>query len=1084
MNDADSRTLIASDLSSNILVEAAAGTGKTTSIVGRMVNLIATGTCKIDTLAAATFTRKAAAELRERFHSTMRIEAESPDRNETEKSNLRSACDRIEYAFVGTFHSFCSLILRERPIECGVDPGFREIDESEDAYLREQAWQTFLKGLYSKEDNRLDQIYELGLKTDDLKKCYNRFVQFPDVDEWPHEAPPAIDLKNIKKQILEYVEDMRSISKTFPVERGKDRLMTRYENIVRASDNTDSRVDGQFFDLLELFDTAPGEVQKCWGSGTSEDKKTAKRERDRFKWVREEIAEPTLSWWYQHRYEFVIKLLSQAQEIYEKTRHASGGLDFQDLLLRSAKTLKNQPALRSYFQRRFSHILVDEFQDTDPIQAEILAYLTSHNHAEIDWRKCVPAPGRLFLVGDPKQSIYRFRRADIVTYQQVKAIFAQSGGKIVSLAKNFRSTEVVRSWINPIFGTLFGETDGKYSPAAVDMEQGRVDASKGETYGIEKLTLPDTLSQEEIVAYEAEQIAKHIAGLISRKSTIPRTQKELDQGASDMVQPGDILIVTRNKKHLGVYADALDRYGVANEVTGSNTFQNISELQTILTCLHAIDDAKNPIPYVSILRSDLFGFGDQDLYELKRCGGSFSYSAPIPGAMADELRSRFEDVTKRFSQYRHWLRNMPFTTAFSKIATDLGLLAKCSMHRNGNMVAGGFLKAVEWLRAQSWDFDSANDVVSYLEEMIENAETDSCSILPQSGTAVRIMNVHKAKGLEAPIVFLANTFGRYNNRKPHFHVDRSGDLTRGYLAITKPKGNPKHGHSSPIATPANWKYFQEEEQQFEDSEDTRLLYVSCTRAACKIIVSVSPGKERSSFWQPLHQYVSGLQEIRTSMPASNSMETSTSEPSITLEALNSQIDNKWTSLTKPTYSVVAAKSIAMKESGQPTWHASGEYGASWGSALHALLEIKMKHDDADLVSFARQIAQQFELGTDRVSELVASVHSVTASEIWARSKHATKLYTEVPFESTKISNGVPTITRGVIDLCFEETNGWVIVDYKTDDITPANLMEATNFYATQLRSYAEFWTTTTGTKVTESGIYFTKLSNYQIVKSA
>ena len=223
--------------------------------------------------------------------------------------------------------------------------------------------------------------------------------------------------------------------------------MDRYDQIVRAADNADFRVHGQFFDLLELFDSKKKIVQKNWGQGAKEDKENARNERDRFADFRDSTVQPSLDWWYQHRYAFVIELLEQAQVIYANARRASGGLDFQDLLLRAAEALKSKPALRAYFQRRFSHVLVDEFQDTDPIQAEILAYLTSQNTEEGDWKKCVPKPGSLFLVGDPKQSIYRFRRADIVTYQQVKNIFLESGGKIVTLSRNFRSTEEVRSWV-------------------------------------------------------------------------------------------------------------------------------------------------------------------------------------------------------------------------------------------------------------------------------------------------------------------------------------------------------------------------------------------------------------------------------------------------------------------------------------------------------------------------------------------------------------------------------------------------------------------------------------------------------------
>ena len=1085
MNDDQSRQLILTDLDSNMMVEAAAGTGKTTSIVGRMVNLIATGKCEITTIAATTFTRKAAAELRERFQSALRIEADSDGRSAQEKMLLRDASDRIEHAFVGTFHSFCSTILRERPIECQVDPDFREIDESEDFQLREQAWQTFLKGLYSKEDNRLDRIYELGLKTNDLKECFDRFVEFPDVDQWPHQAPPQIDIDNLKNQTRDYVEHIRTMIPTFPTERGSDKLMSRYENIVRASDNADWRVDCQFFDLIELFDTSHGATQYCWSDGTEEEikaaKKIAKRECVRFDEFKTNVVQPALNWWYQHRYEFVIDLLEQAQLIYINVRRASGGLDFQDLLIRTAESLKSQPELRSYFQRRFSHVLVDEFQDTDPIQAEIVFYVTSVDNDELDWKKCVPLPGSLFLVGDPKQSIYRFRRADIVTYQQVKAIFQQSGGKIVGLSKNFRSDEEILNWVNPVFGELLGYQETVHSPSAVDMEQGRVCQSEGELTGVETLVLPTGMEQEDLVAHESEQIAKHIAELMARKAKVPRTEKELTQGIPEHVQPGDFLIITKNKKHLGAYAEALDRYRVPNEVTGSKTFQNIPELQTILTCIEAIDDPKNPIPYVSILRSELFGFGDGDLYELKRLGGSFSYTVPVPQQLEEDLRNRFLDVTGRMQKYRNWLRTMAFTAAFSSIASDLGILAKCSSHRNGNIVSGGFLKAVEWLRSQSWDFDSATDVVSYLGDIIHNSETDSCNIMPQSGSSVRIMNIHKAKGLEAPIVFLANASGRNDNRKPDFHVDRSGDVTRGYLAITKPKGE---WATRPVATPANWEQFQAEEQAFKLGEDRRLLYVACTRAACKLIVSVLTGiNERYSFWKPLHAHLGSTSELTVSNPVNLDFQTPTAPPNIELSDLNLQIEETWTALRSPSYAVVAAKSAALKESKRPRWRTSGEYGAGWGSAIHALLEIKMNQPDVQLNSLARQYAEQFDLGTERVDELMATVNSVVSSDIWARSKRGSKLYTEIPFESFSDetnSTPLPTITRGVIDLCFEESDGWVIVDYKTDDLAETDLEKAADFYAPQLKNYAEIWQNITNTTVAEIGRYFTKLNHYQI----
>ena len=142
----------------------------------------------------------------------------------------------------------------------------------------------------------------------------------------------------------------------------------------------------------------------------------------------------------------------------------------------------------------------------------------------------------------------------------------------------------------------------------------------------------------------------------------------------------------------------------------------------------------------------------------------------------------------------------------------------------------------------------------------------------------------------------------------------------------------------------------------------------------------------------------------------------------------------------------------------------------------------MKQPEGSFESLAHQFAVQYELGIVRVPELISAVESVVASDIWARSTRAANLYAEIPFESFDSSDSAPTITRGVIDLCFEEPNGWVIVDYKTDDISASDLEAATNFYAPQLQSYAEFWQSTTGKNVSEIGVYFTKLSTYQTVR--
>lgn len=1070
--DLTSRELIRNDMQTNFMVEAAAGTGKTTCIVQRMVNLIASGNCDIDNLVAVTFTRKASAELRQRFHAELRRAAES-ERSLEEVERLSDAVQRIEYAFVATFHSFCSTLLRERPIEFRVDPAFRDIDESEDQQIRDEAWHLFLSDLYSNQDKRLDRLHELGLKTNDLKRCLDRYAEFPDIAEWPHSHPESVNLEAIHEETRAYIEHMRAISPQFPVDRSTDKLMARYENIVRAADNSDWRVDCEFFDLLELFDTTHGAVLKWW-----HDKDVAKAEKQRFVDFGQ-TAKQHLKWWHQHRYAFVIELLHAGREVYDRLRRASGGLNYQDLLLRVAEGLKTQPKLRRYFQRRFSAILVDEFQDTDPVQAEILAFLTAENHAETNWHRCVPQPGALFLVGDPKQSIYRFRRADIVTYNRVKQLFEDSGGKILTLSKNFRSDSILLDWVNPVFRTLFANGKPKYSPLAVDMELGRESATPGDVDGIQVIRIPDDLYPMQAVAYEADLIARYIHACIAAKKRLSRSVRQLQFGQSEFVEPGDFLIVARRKRHLHLYGEALNRYGINSDESGGNAFQAIEELSIIVNCLRAIDDARNPIPYVGVLRGTLFGFGDAELYELKRAGGRFSYAAELPQDLSADLQARFQDVNSRLAKYRTWFRTMPFTTAFTRVVTDLGLLARCSSHEDGNVVAGGFLKSIEWIRAASWDFDSATDVITYLEELLESSETDGCDVLAQTTSSVRIMNLHKAKGLEAPIVFLANPYGM-NFREPDFHIDRSGDRSMGYMSIKKPKGQY---HTQPMAEPSNWDQFQDEEAQFEQAEEMRLLYVACTRAASQLVISV-PAQNRAKYspWSPLYDHLADCPELEVPRfePAVESTKDLTER--MTLNQAKHQIESAWEQVSQPSYQVVAAKSAAASDTdARPSWRASGDYGEQWGSAIHALLEAKMNDPERSVRRLAERLATQYELGAGRVDEILATIDAVASSDIWERAQQGKNLQTEVSFESATTDSAMPTITRGVIDLCFEEPDGWVIVDYKTDDVTESTIDDALLHYRGQLETYAEYWTKITGRPTIETGLFFTKLATYRTV---
>lgn len=1090
-SDQAQRDQIRNDLASTILVEASAGTGKTTCIVGRMVNLIGSGECEIEQLAAMTFTRKAAAEMRERFYNQLRVAAKDTAADPQHRARCHAAVARIEHAYVGTFHAFCSLLIRERPVEFGVDPGFRELDETEDAELARQAWRDFFHQMHDSDDNRLELVQEYGLNRQDLQTCFFRFIGFSDVDDWPFPPSPEYDFDGMCDAVREYVEEMRRLQPDFPTDRGTDKLMNKYDSIVQRADHLHWHRQGEVFDLLEQFDQSHGATQKHW----LPDNSVGKAQCRRWEAFRESVVQPGLQWWRGFRYQFLIELMRDAVSTYDRLREAAGGLSYQDLLLRVAEGLRDQPELRGYFQRRFSHLLVDEFQDTDPIQARILAYLASEDPQVADWNECRLRPGALFLVGDPKQSIYRFRRADIAIYRQMKQRVLASGGEVVPLVESFRSVTEVREWNNDTFADLIGDTESDYSPQASEMRQGREDQCVGEWRGVYRLNIDPQLKNEQAGAEEALRIARFIRHSIDHQVPVSRTAQELAAGCPPHLQPGDFLLVTWRKADLTALADALNRLDVPNDVTGASAFAAVDELRVLERCLQVVDDPTNPIPYVALLRSEVFGFSDGELWRYRQAGGRFNYRS-LPEALEPPLKQRFQAVNECLQRYLRYLRQLPFPVAAERIAADLGLHLRSATAIDGHVNVGGMWKAIEWLRAESWRFDSARDMIEYLGELTGSKEAEPCSARPLCESVVRVMNLHKAKGLEAPVVFLAAPFGWSDkHRNVEHHVCRDGESTRGYLSLSREEKRDWGKKVRPIAQPPDWDQWRQQEERFLKAEANRLLYVAATRAKCMLIVSIRDGNNNYSGWKGLDRFLREappLPEPEGDLsidPLEAAAADDSSRPDVdlrleTIDDHHAHSQSRWTELQKPSYTVVAAKEEALKGVSRPRWEASGEYGHRWGSAVHQLLEILGRDEQVDLQRHAEDAARQYELPVERLDELMETVQAVTRSELWQRSRQAGRRLVELPLDIRRENMPQPTLVRGVIDLMFEEPDGWVMADYKSDDVDSSQLVEATNYYRPQLDAYAAAWDQATGLPLKERGLYFTRIDRYVAVGPA
>jgi ATP-dependent helicase/nuclease subunit A len=1093
--DQSARDLITRELKSNVLVEAAAGTGKTTSLVARMISLIRAGCCPSDKLAAVTFTRKAAAELRSRFQ--LGLETATREAEGLERQRLSEAVANVERSFVGTIHSFCARLLRERPVEAGVDAQFVELDDEKDDELRQRAWTEHVARLIASDDHSVGALADLGVDLPQLRAAFERFAEFPDVAEWPVDEIALPDPEPLTAALRAYVDHMASIAKSLPADAGNDKLIPQYRRLPRLVRHADLVRPAELYALLETFSgSTPSVVQKNWPGG----KPQAKAEEEAWQRFAQDHAIPYIEASRSVRYSHIREVLRPALAIYDRLRRDAGGLNFQDLLLGVARMLKENLAVRKYFRRRFTHLLVDEFQDTDPIQAEVMLLLTADDPNETQWRRSRPVSGSLFVVGDPKQSIYRFRRADIVTYNEVKRIIQATGGQIVSLTANFRATAPLVEWVNETFAKRFPPEATEVAPAHSPFQVGRIDDRAGDLAGLHVL---DALgaNKEEILRYESALVSRTIRHALDSGRNVPRSGRERDEPHA--AQAGDFLIVTRNTTNLSQYARELLALGVPHQVTGGTALNESEELAMLSNCLRALARPDDPVALVAVLRSALFGISDAALLAFKKSGGRFSFRAPVPSTgLSREDREAIEDAFGRLQRYYKWLYLLPPAASIEKIAEDLGLLARAVASPGGDVRAGSLSKVFELVRSAEAERRSVMEIVEYVNHLVISDEKhDGISVRPPDGSVVRLMNLHKVKGLEAPVVFLSDPTGQFDH-PVDLHIDRSGERVCGYMAVYAPRASTGYAAPRLLACPADWKRLADIERGFQQAENERLLYVAATRAGTCLIVAKREKRPGDNPWRPLAEELS---EYETHQDPGEQVPPKRPQIAVVvneIDAAKKRIEERWQGLRAKTYEVKPIKADALKEQRlpaafdgdvaalsevSPDEEASvatfaGEHGVEWGEDLHVLLEAAMRKPESKLHCLAASLTRERDGDDTRVDALVSSVRVVQQSDIWKRARRSQRMLAEVPIMVTLPAktgdSAVATIRRGVIDLAFLEPQGWVIVDYKTDQVKPGMIPEKVDYYRPQLESYAATWRKLVG-ELVELGIFFTFANRYE-----
>ncbi|MDR1520363.1 MAG: UvrD-helicase domain-containing protein, partial [Planctomycetota bacterium] len=618
-SDAPARAAIEFELETNFAVEAAAGAGKTTCLVRRLLQLFRRGALADGSrLAAVTFTHKAAAELRDRLDAALAL-APSAELTAAERENLAAARRALPECHVGTIHSFCARLLRERPVEAGVGPGFREMEDEEDELFRRRAWDKFAaEAMRAGDSGLIRTLAAFGLDLESLRPGFESFAAYPDVACWPGgESVPELDCAALVAGAGGYLDGLlgdpgRRELLEADGDAGTDELIPALRLLRRRLRRLSGRAGlAEALDIEALLRERPRIIDKKW--------RPFGADKDGVKAAYDEFYARTVLPFRQARlaqvYAVVMAAFERAAAIYDRLRRRAGRLNFQDLLLGAAKLLRDYPRVRADLARRYARLLIDETQDTDPVQAEIMFLLASDDPNETDWRRCRPRPGALFVVGDPKQSIYRFRRADIAVYQEAKRLIVAGGGRVLGLTANFRGQPEVLAWINRTFGPAaegaaaegrFSAAESPHGPAYAPLEPGlpsRPAGCFGGVYFLETIPVGRAagVAAADAMADEADRIARFIRNAVDQKLPLP-----LKDGQK-AAEPGDFLLITRNKRHTAVYAGALRRLGLACRESGGAALAGSAAARQLADYLAALAAPYDPVPALAVLRGPLFG---------------------------------------------------------------------------------------------------------------------------------------------------------------------------------------------------------------------------------------------------------------------------------------------------------------------------------------------------------------------------------------------------------------------------------------------------------------------------------------------
>jgi ATP-dependent helicase/nuclease subunit A len=1104
--DQAERHQIRTALNRTIVVEAAAGTGKTTELVCRIVEVLAEGRAQVGQIVAITFTEKAAGELKLRLRAELEKARETAADERARRRNVEDAIERLEEARINTIHGFCSDLLRERPVEGRVDPLFEPLSEGDAGELFEEAFDSWLERSLQAPGEGLRRSLRRQSKdgpVERLKAAGWELLNWRDFSApW---SRPVYDRATLIDTLLAQLSEFRRL--TSHPSRSASFFYRNTEVARSISERLDAlrTVGMRDDDLAEALLVAlaedrdfrrPGAVPGSQHSQGATGEAVRSAHQALVASVQEfaRIANADLA-------ALLERELREAIEVYERLKARSGRLDFVDLLLRARNMLRDFELVRADFQRRFTHIFVDEFQDTDPVQAEIILLLAASDPGVPSWKEVVPRPGKLFLVGDPKQSIYRFRRADVATYQEVKKLLLGRGAVELQLTTSFRSTPSLQICINNAFRSVMVDDTQTLQAGYVPLSPYRTEA--GSQPKIIALPVPEPYGKRDIAVYAIdgslpEAVGAFVDWLIREsKWTVTETGRP-EQRVS--ISARHICLLFRRFQDFGrdvtrPYVQALEARRVLHMVVGGKSFHTREEVEALRTALTAIEYPDDQLSVYATLRGSFFALTDESLFtyrhRFRRLHPMRLPREPVPSELAPVVKA----LTLLAELHRR--RN------FRQVADTIGELmeatrahAAFALRPSGEQVLANVLHVAEMARA--WEQSgrlSFRGFVDKLRKEADSGEAPEAPIMEDGSEGVRMMTVHKAKGLEFPIVILADMTAKLQSSEARRYVDTERSLCAARIGDWSPLELAEH---------------EREEKARDAAEGVRLAYVAATRARDLLVVPAvgDPWPKAEDLWTgPLARSLYPPVELRKHPacapgcpkfgadsvrerpwggPTSHTVRPGLyalgsfepyhvvwwdpnqlvlgARPSYALrqEELLKEVDpatverdlaayREWKSskdsvvgrASLPSLSVQTITQRAARKSERSGARdvtvidvgnqSRGPGGARYGSLVHAILAtVPLTAHSTTIERVAALHGKILGANSEEIASATAAVQTVLGHEILRRASECERqgrCRREAPV--TLVQNDF--LLEGAIDLAFEESGAWTIVDFKTDE---------------------------------------------------